>query len=131
MHLLGGRWVISRNRKQLIKGPESQNLWRAAEGEGLVWFNGGALQTGGTLGPGSTGAGMWRCRVLSPRRAPGKRNSRGCIAAFLILCQFIVTENNLYILINLKMYSPCIFIKTKCDNLVGEMAQPGKDLLLL
>lgn len=70
------------------------------------------------------GAGMWRGRVLSPRRAQGKRNSRGCIAAFFILCQFIMTGNNLYILINLKMYSPCIFIK-KCDNLAGEMAQSG------
>lgn len=55
MHLLGGWWVISGNRKQLYKGTESQNLRRAAEGEGLLGFDGGALQTGGTLGLGSTG----------------------------------------------------------------------------
>jgi hypothetical protein len=42
-----------------------------------VWFNGGALGTGDTLGPGSTGGppGMLRWGTLSPRHAQDKRQS--------------------------------------------------------
>lgn len=52
MHLLGRKKVISRNRKLLIKGLESQTGLPESQGQqngkGLVWFNTGALLTGGT-----------------------------------------------------------------------------------
>lgn len=87
------------------------------KGKGLVWFNEKALLSGGTLGPGNTGSQSGQ--LLSPQHKEDKR--RSCIAAFVILCQFIAKGNSLYIF-NKTGKVILLHLYRMCDNTAGEMA---------
>lgn len=68
----------------------AKDLRGQQSGKGLVWFNSGALLTGGTLGPGCTGS--QNGEPLSPQHKGGIEGPKGWLCSSLCyLCQFTVT----------------------------------------